>query len=87
MHRERHHVLERGWLVKNGFKRYEFDLRNSMLLHPYCHANHTSAHRRIPVESVPERALAFAVDLLGEDRAAMEIARRYGAQVSYRRAA
>jgi hypothetical protein len=87
LHRERHHVLERGWLVKNGFGRYEYDQRNSMMLHPHCHANHTSAHRRIPIESVPEAALAFAVDLLGEDRAALELSRRYGVQVTFRRAA
>lgn len=89
MHRERHHVLERSWLKQNGFGKHQWDIRNSMLLAPACHANHTSAFRRIPLESVPEAALAFAVDLLGEDRAALEIARRYGAQVTteWRRAA
>lgn len=87
MHLERYHILERSWLVKNGFGRHQWDQRNSMLLHPLCHARHTNAFRRIPVEAIPEAALAFALDLLGEDRAAMEIARRYGTQVSLRKAA
>lgn len=87
LRRERHHIIERSWLVKNGYGRYEFDQRNSMLLHPLCHARHTSAFRRIPIEAVPEAALAFCVELLGEDRAALELTRRYGTQVTARRAA
>lgn len=84
---ERHHVLDAQFLKRERHTAHLWDQRNSMLLHPLCHARHTNAFRRIPIEAVPEAALAFAVDLLGEDRAAVEIARRYGAQVTVRRAA
>jgi hypothetical protein len=48
-----------------------------MLLDPHCHARHTSAMYRIHVENLPDAALAFAVDLLGEDRAALYVERYY----------
>lgn len=87
LRRERHHVLERSWLIQNGFGKHIWDQRNGMLLAPHCHERHTNAFRRIPLEAVPESAREFAIELLGFDRAALEIARRYGERVNWRQAA
>jgi hypothetical protein len=63
-------------------KRFDllWDLRNSMLLAPEpCHSNHTNAHRRIALSAVPLPARAFAIELLGEDRAILFFTRTYRA--------
>ena len=49
--------------------------------------NSTVCYHRIAVEAIPQPALAFALDLMGEDKATLYVARYYGAQVSIRRAA
>lgn len=78
MHLERHHVLDLQVLKREHREDVAWDARNAMLLHPQCHGRHTSAMRRIPLSSVPEAALAFAVDVLGEDRACLFFSRYYG---------
>lgn len=83
MHLERHHVIELQRIRQEGRDDLAWDLRNSMLLHPHCHGRHTSAMHRIAIERIPEEALAFAVDLLGEDRAALYIARYYDGRRSW----
>lgn len=77
LHLERHHVTTLEAIKAEGRMDVAWDLGNSMLLHELCHSRHTSAFRKIRLEKVPELALAFAVDLLGEDRAALYLARHY----------
>lgn len=45
-----------------------------------CHARHhePSGRRRLPLGKVPKAAVKFAVDLMGEDRAANYFSRHYG---------
>jgi 5-methylcytosine-specific restriction endonuclease McrA len=80
MHLERHHVLPLSTLKQLGRLDVAWDLANSMLLAPVCHARHTNAVRRIPLEMVPEAAVAFVVDVLGEDRSVLFFARFYGCE-------
>lgn len=75
LHLERHHVVYEQHVRAEGGD--VWDLANSILLHPRCHSQHHSAARRIPLAQVPDSALAFAVDLLGEDAAALYFVRRY----------
>jgi hypothetical protein len=82
---ERHHVVYAQHVkAEHG---NEWDMANSMLISNWCHSHHHSGFRRIPLESIPEPALAFGVDLMGEDKAALYFARYYGADMSIRRAA
>lgn len=82
---QRHHVVyEQHVRADHG---NVWALENSMLLHEHCHAKHHNAVRRIPLESVPDAALQFAIDLMmGEDRAILYFARYYGSEVSRRAA-
>lgn len=78
----RHHVVHRQH-VRN-WHGDEWDPRNSMLVGDKfgrctCHASHHLASRRIPLAKVPESALAFAVDLMGEHAAAAYFKRFYAA--------
>lgn len=86
MHLEGHHVLEAQLLKREGREDVLWDPRNRMMLAPACHSNHTSAFRRIALKAVPAPAVAFAVEVLGEDRAALYLARMYRADVSRRAA-
>lgn len=74
----RHHViLEQHVRTAGGDP---WDLRNSMTLGYYacaCHRDHHHAVRRLPLAKVPDVAIAFAVELLGEERAADYLARFY----------
>lgn len=82
LHLEKHHVTERQTVVREGRPDLEWDPRNGMYLAPICHARHTSAMRRIPLPSVPDAAVAFAVELFGSDlRAAQYLARFYQAEL------
>jgi 5-methylcytosine-specific restriction endonuclease McrA len=71
----RHHVLLRQTVRREGAD--QWSLRNAMLLHPDCHAAHHAGQRKILLAQVPESALAFAVDVLGEAGAADYFRRRY----------
>jgi hypothetical protein len=42
-----------------------------------CHALHHGAFRRIPLDKVPDAAIDFARQLLGDDKAALYFARFY----------
>jgi hypothetical protein len=77
-HLEHHHVVERQTVVREGRPDLEWDPQNGIYLHPYCHGRHTSAMRRIALPSVPDAAVAFAVDLFGDElRAAQYLIRFY----------
>lgn len=78
LHLQRHHVIyEQHCRAAHGSV---WDLANSMLLHPDCHRQHHAAIHRVSVDVLPEKALAFAVDLFGEAAAALYIARYYWCQ-------
>lgn len=72
-----HHVVARQVLARAGLN--QWDERNKMSLCPRCHFEHEYGmeNRKIGLEKVPERALAFAVDVLGEDQAAEYLQRHY----------
>jgi hypothetical protein len=57
----------------------EWDPANRMDLCGRCHFEHHYAqvNRKIPIERIPEHALAYAVDVLGETGAADYLRRRY----------
>lgn len=79
MRLERHHVIyEQHVRLERGD---QWDLANGMMLRRECHRRHHDAIHRIPVESIPESALAFAVDLLGESGAAAYIGRYYATEM------
>lgn len=71
----RHHVLLEQIVRREGADVWA--LRNSMLICPDCHAAHHAASKKIPLKLVPEAAIAFAVDVLGEHRAARYFKDRY----------
>lgn len=54
-------------------------LRNSLCLgmHCRCHREHHSAARKLPVSLIDASALAFMVELLGEDGAECYLERYY----------
>jgi 5-methylcytosine-specific restriction endonuclease McrA len=68
-HLERHHVVTERHVRQAGGD--PWDLRNSILLAPRCHANHHSRMRPIPLPLVPDAAIAFACELYGSDEAGM----------------
>lgn len=75
----RHHVVYEQHVRREGGD--PWDLRNALDVGRYCDchdAHHRSGpgRRPIPLAKVPEEAIAFAVDLLGEDRA-VDYFRRY----------
>lgn len=73
---ERHHVVH-AQHVRDPAK--VFDLRNSLLLgvHCRCHSRHTTAAERLPASAITADNLAFMLELLGEDAAALYIGRYY----------
>lgn len=75
---QRHHIVELQRCKREGAPLY--DLENSILLHPHHHERHTSASRRIPLEAIPEAAVRFAMNWLGEGPAANYFEIYYGCQ-------
>lgn len=78
----RHHIVYEQHVRRAGGDPYS--LANSMWIgiegHTcQCHPRHHSGMARIPLDLIPDTAMAFAVDLLGEDRAADYLCRRYAA--------
>lgn len=74
----RHHVIAEQHVRRAGGD--PWDLANAMALGYYacaCHRDHHSAVRRLPLSRLPDNALAFAVDLLGEAGAADYLRRYY----------
>lgn len=80
IHLHRHHVVTQATVRREGGDPWA--IANSMLLHPDCHMRHHSAFHRIPLPSVPQDAVDFAVRLLGVDRAALYFARFYGPELA-----
>lgn len=91
----RHHVITEQRIRKEGGD--EFDLRWGMwiglgseagVLHTCdCHAQHHAALKhgqpwRIPVSAIPDAAIDAAIELLGRDRAALEVSRYYAPAVT-----
>lgn len=77
-----HHVLPRQRLALLGLP--QFDPRNRMNLCDKCHFEHEfgQENRKIRVEKLPERALAYLLDVLGEDGAAEHVRRHYRCEES-----
>ena len=75
LHLERHHVFELQMCKRERLPLW--DLANSMLLSPHCHARHTSALRRLPIHRVPKAAIRWGVDQLGSDRAWAYLVKKY----------
>jgi 5-methylcytosine-specific restriction endonuclease McrA len=79
----RHHVVyEQHVRAERGDP---WELSNAMLLGVFCdcHRKHHEsgpARRPLPLAKVPDAALVFAVDLMGEDRAAEYFRRYYGGE-------
>jgi 5-methylcytosine-specific restriction endonuclease McrA len=76
-HLHLHHVVYLQALRREGVDLW--DPRNAMTLCATCHAKHHHRTRIIPISALPEAAVRFAVQLMGEDRAAAYLARRYAA--------
>lgn len=80
----RHHVVYEQHVRREGGD--PWDTRNALWVGLDvtcdCHERQHNASMRIPLEVLPEAALAFGVDLFGEARAAEYIARYYRADVS-----
>lgn len=75
---ERHHAIHEQHVRLEGGA--PWDLRNSIALGVHlcrCHSRHTTAAERLPVSLVGPVQLGFALELLGEDRTALYLARYY----------
>jgi hypothetical protein len=76
----RHHVVTEAHVRQAGGDPWA--LANAMALGYFacaCHRDHHHAVRRLPLARVPDAAIAFASELLGEARAADYLARYYSA--------
>lgn len=73
-----HHVLYEQIVRREGGDPWAAE--NRMDVCSLCHMNHHSGARKIALSKVPARAVAFAVALVGEYRAADFFSRRYGAE-------
>jgi hypothetical protein len=75
----RHHVVTENHVRQMGGD--PWDLRNALLVGIWCpercHSRHHSAFRRIELAVLPGEAIAFAVELLGDARAAQYLERYY----------
>jgi ribosomal protein S14 len=71
----RHHVVSEQHVRRAGGD--PWDPANRMLLCLICHAAHTAAVWRLRVARIPDAALAFAVDLFGDERRAADYFQRY----------
>lgn len=74
---EAHHVLTRNRLRQEGRLDVEWDTRNRMYLHKDCHTRHTDAVRRVPISSIPQQAIDFCREILGDGPAGIYLARTY----------
>ena len=81
-HLERHHLIAKQAVRREGRPDLVWDLRNSVLLSPHCHSLHTNAVRRLPVALVSEAARAFAAELFGEAKSDAYFARTYAPTVA-----
>ena len=79
-HLQRHHVLLAQIVKREGGDVWA--LANSMLLAESRHRRHHDCIRKLPIGRVPEQAVAFAVDLLGEGRATLYFRARYDCTVT-----
>lgn len=79
---ERHHVVSQMKLKQIGRHDQLWNLANGMLLTPTHHEWHTNHARKIKIEYVPEVALAFALDVLGEGGAAAYVSAHYDCTVT-----
>jgi hypothetical protein len=72
----RHHIVYEQHVRREGGD--PWDLANALDVGArcLCHAKHHSGAERISLQLIPEVAMAFAVDLMGEDRA-VDYFRRY----------
>lgn len=77
LHLENHHIVEQQMIKRLGRYDLLWDPRNALPLHPKHHAWHTSAFRRIPLASIPDAAVTFAIELLGEGSATVYLDRHY----------
>ena len=77
------HVLDRQMLERLGLPQY--DPRNRMDLCSRCHlsSHYGLENRKIPVEKIPECAIAFMVEVLTEDGAIDYLERHYACEVSW----
>jgi len=77
-----HHVIARQVLARAGLP--EYDARLRMNLCERCHMNSEFglANRKIPIEKVPEIALAYAVRILGEAFVADYVRRHYNCETT-----
>ncbi len=72
-----HHVVYAQHVRREGGD--VFDPRNVMRLCTECHDRYHGNRSLIPAEVLPPAAVAFAVELLGRERAAAYLARYYPA--------
>lgn len=74
-----HHVVLAQHVRREGGDVWDF--RNALPVgQPFlcsCHEAHHNAQPRIPAAKLPDDAIRFAVELMGEDRAAEYIRRYY----------
>jgi hypothetical protein len=75
----RHHCVTENRVRREGGNPY--DLRNALGLGAWCpcHRQHHSSAAKLPLSSVPPAAIAFAVELLGQDAAEAYMHRYYAA--------
>jgi hypothetical protein len=79
-----HHVVRRRDVEREGGDPWDF--ANALAVGApgpaggrcSCHGDHHSAMRKIPVALLPRETVAYAVRLLGEDRAMLYLRRFYG---------
>jgi hypothetical protein len=75
----RHHVVREQDVRSEGGD--PWDQRNAMELGRYCncHGDHhaPNGQRKLPLEKVPQTAIRFTVELMGEDRAVNYLSRHY----------
>jgi hypothetical protein len=71
-----HHVVYRQHVEKEGGD--VWDPRNAMTLCDDCHDAHHDRVAIIPTSALPRSAVQFAVELMGQDRARIYLARYYG---------
>jgi hypothetical protein len=77
-----HHIITEQHVRREGGDPWDF--RNALPLGVYCrcHGRHHNAHVRISMRVIPDAALVFARELMGEDRAIDYWCRYYGAERS-----
>lgn len=80
---EAHHVIRDQVVRREHGDTY--DPRNRLMTCPRCHPDGAQGGRRLPIEHVPDRAIEFAVELLGPGKAYNELVRWHpGAETAER---